>query len=326
MTRIGVMWRAVCLLSCIALLSCMALPGCVPAASSEERQTPQSAAEAEPTGPEPSGRESSDPEPSGPSERHRRLLTTFMDEFIEITPGSKPYPATFTMGSDSGTPAETPPHEERMSGRFWVARYEVPQNLYAAVMGENPSRWQGPRNSAERMTWHEAREFCRRITRRLHAAELLPERDEIRLPTETEWEYVCRAGTTTAYSFGDRAQEPDDVAPRASVLDAYAWHTGNAAGNDPAVGSLKPNPWGLYDVHGYLWEYTADAWREDYRKPREAGADQTTAIVIRGGSWRDEFPALRSAMRRQYRVTDRSDAVGFRCVRARISRVESSTD
>lgn len=258
--------------------------------------------------------------------QHRALLERFLRELVKITPGTDGFPATFTMGSDAGTAAEQPAHREPMTTPFWIARYEVPQNLYQAVMGDNPSRWKGPRNSAEQMTWKQAVEFCRRITRHLHAARLLDENEEIRLPTEVEWEYACRAGTTTAYSFGDRAQAPGDVAPRASVLDDYAWHTGNAAGNDPAVGSLKPNPWGLYDVHGYLWEFTADAWRPDYGASRRPADAKTQEIAIRGGSWRDPFPDLRSAARRKYDVTARSDAVGFRCVRARRVAQESSQD
>jgi formylglycine-generating enzyme required for sulfatase activity len=189
-------------------------------------------------------------------------------------------------------------------------------------MGRNPSRWKGPRNSAEMMTWTEANEFCRRITLRLHEAGRIGPNEVIRLPSEAEWEYCCRAGTTTAYSFGEHATRPGDEGPQASLLDAYAWHTGNAAGNDPPVGALKPNSWGLYDMHGYLWEYTADDWHDIYTNaPADGSAwtgssGESAPIVLRGGSWKDAHPQLRSAARRPAPRDARNDAVGFRCVRA----------
>src|SRR5206468_970100 len=110
------------------------------------------------------------------------------------------------------------------------------------VMGQNPSRWKGPRNSVEMMSWEDANEFCGKITRKLRKQGLIEKAEVIRLPTESEWEYCCRAGTTTKYSFGDKARKDGDVSPKASILNDYGWHTGNAAGNDPAVGVLKPNP------------------------------------------------------------------------------------
>src|SRR5690606_26052424 len=201
---------------------------------------------------------------------------------------------------------------------------EVPQNLYEAVMGDNPSRWKGPRNSAEMMTWQQANSFCETITQRLQKATLIGADEVIRLPSEAEWEYCCRAGTTTAYSFGDKATAAGDTGNQASLLDPYAWHTGNAAGNDPAVGALKPNAWGLYDMHGYLREFTADVWHADYTgAPTDGGARPSAVgkslrqIVVRGGSWKDPWPDLRSASRRPFEVSGRDDAVGFRCVRVR---------
>ena len=110
-------------------------------------------------------------------------------------------------------------------------------------------------------------------------------------PAKAEWEYCCRAGTTTKYSFGDEAQKPGDVTPKATLLGEYGWHTGNAAGNDPPVGALKPNPWGLYDMHGYLWEFTADGWNPDYKQaPQDGtaakGSDEGGAADGTHQSWR----------------------------------------
>jgi formylglycine-generating enzyme required for sulfatase activity len=131
----------------------------------------------------------------------------------------------------------------------------------------------------------------------------------VRLPPEAEWEYAARAGTTTVYSFGDDASD----------LGEYGWFTGNAAGNDPPVGAKKANPWGLHDVHGYLWEWCADAWQDDYS---QAPADGSPAAgdgelrVLRGGSWKDTAEELASSFRRAEKRDLRDDAVGLRCVLA----------
>ncbi len=256
-----------------------------------------------------------------------KLLKTFASEFVHITPGCGKYPCTFQMGSATGEASERPVHCVAFNHQFWIAKYEVPQNLYQAVMGTNPSRWKGPRNSVENIDFKEVTEFCRRATQLMREAKLLSQHEEIRLPSEAEWEYCCRAGTTTAYSFGDEATAEGDQGKKATRLDAYAWHTGNAAGNDPPVGALKPNPWGLYDMHGYLWEFVSDGWKDDYRcaatdgksrrsAPAEAGDAQ---VVLRGGSWKDRYHKLRSSSRRAAAMSLKDDAVGFRCVKACVS-------
>jgi len=249
-----------------------------------------------------------------------KLLTVFMDELVEITPGKGEFPKSFMMGSQNGPASEQPLHKVTFDDSFSMAKYEVPQNLYEAIMGENPSRWKGPRNSAELMTRAEAVQFCQKLTAVLQQAELLKKNEIIRLPSEAEWEYCCRAGTKTAYSFGDDARKPDDEGKTASILDDYGWHTGNAAGNDPPVGALKPNPWGLYDMHGYLWEFCADDWNGDYEI---APADGTILrrknpqkVVIRGGGWIDEWPNLRSAARMGVTPETKSPALGFRCLKS----------
>ena len=250
------------------------------------------------------------------------LLKTFVDEFVSIEPGQSQFPAVFEMGDDVGDSSEKPQHRVTMSGPFAMAKYEVPQNLYEAIMGSNPSRWKGPRNSVEMMSWEDANEFCRKITARLRAEQLIAGDEVIRLPTEAEWEYCCRAGTQTRYHFGDEAQKDGEKSPKASMLNVYGWHTGNAAGNDPPVGALKPNAWGLYDFHGYLWEFTADAWSDNYKQaPADSRAvkvsDETKSIVVRGGSWKDSFEKLTSASRRPLLRTGLDDAVGFRCVKSK---------
>lgn len=242
-------------------------------------------------------------------EQRLELLRTFRREFIRITPGEGPFPASFTMGSTAGPQPEQPAHQVTLARPFHIAAYEVPQNLWQAVMGGNPSKWKGPRNSVEMLSYDDAEAFCRRATDALRQAGLIEAEQVVRLPSEAEWEYCARAGTATRYSFGD-----DD-----SKLNDYAWHTGNAAGNDPPVGAKQPNPWKLYDVHGYLWEWCADAWHDDYRgAPADgsawlAGGDAAQR-VLRGGSWKDQAQRLTSSFRRPADRGLKDDAVGLRCV------------
>ena len=251
------------------------------------------------------------------------MLKLFVEEFVAITPGEGMFPKSFQMGSAAGTDNERPVHKVTFSHKFAIAKYEVPQNLYEAMMGNNPSRWKGPRNSVEMMSWKDAKVFCQKITASLREQKLIAETDEIRLPTEAEWEYCCRAGTTTRYGFGDEAQAKEDQGNKATLLDKFGWHTGNAAGNDPPVGALKPNAWGLYDMHGYLWEFTADDWTDDYEHAPENGTAASVdpnngQIVMRSGSWKDKFDRLTSTTRRKFANTDADDAVGFRCVMGRV--------
>ena len=232
------------------------------------------------------------------------VLKVFREEFVFLPAG------TFTMGSVGTEKAEQPAHSVKIAA-FHIARYEVPQNLWERVMGDNPSKWKGKRNSVEMLSYPQAVEFCEKVTKLLREAKLIEKRQEIRLPTEAEWEYAARAGTPTKYSFGDDATE----------LDAYAWHTGNAAGNDPPVGAKKPNPWKLYDVHGYLWEWCSDVWHDTYEgapadgKAWTAGGDASKR-VLRGGSWKDKAAMLTSSYRRAAAAELKDDAVGLRCVLA----------
>jgi formylglycine-generating enzyme required for sulfatase activity len=265
-----------------------------------------------------------DDAPNAPPPRElQELLARFSAELVQITPGTASFPKTFEMGSPDGPKSEQPMHTVKFDYSFAIAKYEVPQNLFEAVTGANPSRWVGPRNSVEMISRAEASAFCAKLTMLLRKASLIDVGEEIRLPSEAEWEYCCRAGTNTAYSFGPTATAPGDQGVRASILDRFGWHTGNAAGNDPPVGALEPNQWGLYDMHGYLREYVADAWHDDYRGAPADGstwqsADLQPKAVVRGGSWRDRYDLLKSSSRQPHPWTERSDAVGFRCVKAAV--------
>lgn len=246
------------------------------------------------------------------------LLQTFVEEFVAIQPGQGKFPDHLLIPAVN---AETPAKSIPIKDAFAIGKYEVPQNLYEAVMGVNPSRWKGPRNSVELMNWQEANKFCAVITGLLRERKLIGAEDVIRLPTELEWEYCCRAGTTTAYSFGEELRRANDPAGKNSILDEYAWYTGNAAGNDPPVGALKPNPWGLYDMHGYLWEFTADAWSDRLQTEQREAPEVPEAIVLKGGSWKDRAEQLTIQARKMWKSTAGDDAIGFRCVLAKASRL-----
>ena len=256
------------------------------------------------------------------------LLKRFVDECVLIEPGTAPFPKQFQIGSKVEVETALPLSDVVMPIQFRICKYEMSQDLFEAVMQKNPSRWKGARNSVETIDFGDAEICCRILTIALHAAKLIGLNEVVRLPTEAEWEYCCRAGTTTTYSFGDVATADGDKDNQASVLSDYAWHTGNAAGNDPAVGSLKPNPWQLYDMHGYLWEFVTEPIKpagpaaaavqsaaNSSDSPPAAGSPLAEdRCIIRGGSWQDHHSALTSASRRSTRVSRKSDAIGFRCV------------
>jgi formylglycine-generating enzyme required for sulfatase activity len=250
------------------------------------------------------------PKPPKPPYRNKDdALKLFAGEFVSITPGQGKFPASFRMGSADGPKSERPAHTVKLSKSFALAKYEVTQELYQAVMGKNPSKWQGPRNSVEMVSWEEAVEFCRKATAELRQRKLIGTDEVIRLPSEAEWEYACRAGTTTPYSFGT------------ADIKEYCWFKGNSKGYDPPVGAKKPNPWGLYDMHGYIWEWCADGWHADYAGvPADGSAWDVKGArehVIRGGSWNDPADSCHSAARATRAADFRSDTIGFRCVRSR---------
>jgi len=246
-----------------------------------------------------------------PGAAKERILRRFVEELVPLTPGKGEFPESFTMGTSGDGPAsEKPALKITLRTPFAMARYEVTQELYQAVTGVNPSKWKGPRNSVEMVTWDEAVTFCQKLTQELHKLKLLGEGEVIRLPSEAEWEYACRAGTTTAYSFGNRIED----------LKAHAWYKANSKGEDPPVGKKKPNAWGLYDMHGYIAEWCADSWHPSYEgasadgKPRDKKDEKDR--VIRGGHWADEADQLRCAARAHKAADYKDDKIGFRCVRA----------
>jgi len=251
--------------------------------------------------------------PAKPPFRNAEALKLFAEEFVAIAPGKGKFPASFRMGSpapgDKRTENEMPVRTVKLKQRFAMAKFEVTQELYQAVIGKNPAKWQGPRNSVEMVSYKEAQEFCRKATEEMRKRKLIGADEIIRLPTEAEWEYCCRAGTATDFSFGD------------GKIEDYCWYAPNSPGNDPPVGSKKPNPWGLHEMHGYVWEWVQDSWHADYRGAPDDGSARVEKdakeYVIRGGAFNSPKDRCRSAAREPRAVDFRNDAVGFRCVRAK---------
>ncbi|MGL5095592.1 MAG: formylglycine-generating enzyme family protein, partial [Planctomycetia bacterium] len=184
---------------------------------------------------------------------------------------------------------------------LFVAPFETTQEMYLAVMGDNPSRWVGRLNSVENTSFADAVSFCEKTTTLLRGKKLIAAYQVVRLPTSAEWTTACAAGTKTPYSFGE-----------AAAIDDYCWYTGNAAGNDPPVGAKKPNPWALYDVHGYLWEWCL---------PDDAKIDPTApkskTAPARGGAWTSAAEECRTDAVQQRPIGEKRPDLGFRCVLAK---------
>ena len=218
--------------------------------------------------------------------------------FVRIERGA------FQMGSPDGEPGREPqetPHPARIDRAFWLGAHEVTQDAWQRVTGANPSHFTGdPRRPVENVSWHEVQEFLGRLNARSGVA-------GFRLPTEAEWEYACRAGSLTAFNTGPALTEAN-VAAR--IEDSMA-----GRGATTPVGSFPPNAWGLYDMHGNVWEWTADDHcpypASDHRPPSCGGPLK----VIRGGSWYYERDSARCALRYTHRPQDRGFSLGFRVAR-----------
>ncbi len=225
-------------------------------------------------------------------------------------------PGRFVMGSPVEETDrdldEGPQTEVTLTRGFWMGVCEVTQAEYKALMETNPSRFLGdPQLPVERVTWREAMDFCARLNQRHAADGTLPRGYLYRLPTEAEWEYACRAGTTSRFSFGDD--------PTGLLLPGYAWFGDNSDSAPHPIGTKTANAWGLHDLHGNVLEWCLDAATgslpggrvTDYRAP-ESGSLR----IARGGSWLYGAKACRSANRDSYGETTRCSDVGFRVVLA----------
>ena len=187
-------------------------------------------------------------------------------ELIYVRPGS------FMMGSGASVEDARPARLVTLTKGFYIGKYEVTQLQYEAVMNENPSKHDDdPRVPAERVSWNDARRFCEK------ASALTGKR--FRLPTEAEWEYAARAGTTGRWYFGDNER----------LLEDHAWYRENSGRDPHPVGQLRANPWGLHDVYGNVAEHVSDWYDDEYYRtapPRDPPGPPTgTRHVVRGGSW-----------------------------------------
>lgn len=228
-------------------------------------------------------------------------------------------PGDFTMGSpvtEAGRRFDEGPVVTRITRGFWMARFEVTQADWRRVVGPYPDRLptgEFGAGDAVPMYWvnyFEAEAFCARLTRRARATGALGDTETFRLPTEAQWEYACRAGTTTATAFGDQL-----TVARANLL--------GGPGRAVSVGNYPPNAWGLCDMHGNIFEWCRD-W---YHATLPGGVDPDLSTrrgspnrdgsysrTRRGGAWNDPTEYCRSACRSRYEPERRSDHIGFRVV------------
>jgi len=218
-------------------------------------------------------------------------------ELVKIPAGS------FKMGNNQDD-REKPIHDVMLK-EFWMGKYPVTQKQWQAVMGNNPSNFKGENLPVEKVSWHDARAFCQKLSQKAGK--------EVRLPAEAEWEYVCRAGTTTAYAFGD-------------TLTIYQANFAESQKQTVDVDNFDPNAWGLYQMHGNVWEWCLDEWHENYivkpnrfkQNGNEAWGDlninenDNRLRILRGGSWSCNVSYCRSAYRIRHNADFRINSIGFR--------------
>jgi eukaryotic-like serine/threonine-protein kinase len=260
------------------------------------------------------------PSPGTPAVPASDVITTRTAQIIlKLIPAG-----VFGMGSldeDHEAQAdEKPRHTIRIRQDFYLGITPATQAQYAAVLGTNPSqfyRW--PENPVEQVSWFDAVVFCNELSKKEGLAPyyVIPNWNRVmvgggegyRLPTEAEWEYACRAGTETRYSFGDDA----------AMLREYAWYHPDSECQTSPVGQKRPNAWWLYDLHGNVWEWCSDWYDEDYYRNSPGidplGAERAEYRTFRGGSWRVEAHYLRSANWDGHAPEFRHFSVGFRVAR-----------
>ena len=209
----------------------------------------------------------------------------------------------FMMGSpnsDRNAAAdEKPQHRVRITKPFYLGKYPVTQEQWTAVMGVNPSFFKGAKNPVEEVSWDDCLQFLRRLNEKVGGG-------KYQFPTEAQWEYACRAGTTTRYCFGD-----DETG-----LADYGWYDKNSGGKSHPVGEKKPNAWGLYDMHGDIWQWCLDWYDPGYyavsTTDDPTGPATGTARVSHGGCWFSPASSARSANHGRIEPEHRGSHLGFR--------------
>ena len=253
---------------------------------------------------------------------HREPDTQLLGDFEHIIQGLRkvPIPAgEFSMGSEDGYDNEEPIHKVKLDG-FEISATSVTQAQYKAVMGANPSYFKekGHKDAAElpveNVSWNDAIVFCEQLTK------LAKGKYRFTLPTEAQWEYACRAGTTTPFNTGENL-----TTEQANYNGNYPYRNnpkGKYLEKTTPVGSYPPNAWGLYDMHGNVWEWCMDWYGEKYYEKcknkgsveNPAGQETGSSRVLRGGSWYDNGRNCRSANRYNNIPDDRDNDIGFRVV------------
>ena len=233
----------------------------------------------------------------------------------------------FMMGSPDSEPGrngdEGPQHEVTISKPFYMGVFEVTQEQYEQVMGTNPSTFKGATNPVETVSWDDAMEFCRKLSEKTGK--------KVTLPTEAQWEYACRAGSTTAFHFGDELKSRQANADFSASASPGTWEKAMdwvrkrlgmkakpVGAQTLPVGGFPPNGFGLYDMHGNVWEWCADWYEEDYYANANnidpAGPASGGLRVLRGGSWYVSPVVCRSAIRVGGVPGYRHVSIGFRVV------------
>ncbi len=251
---------------------------------------------------------------SGPEDASPQAETEPASSMVQAPDG------WFVMGDANGQVDETP-HKVHISS-FYIDRYLVTQQEYQRVMDDNPSRWKGKDNPVEQVRWSDAVKYCNARSRleglelcyNLETWECDFQANGYRLPTEAEWEYACRAQTTTSRFFGTSQTR----------LKSYAWFKENSNARPQPVGAKLPNPWGLYDMYGNVWEWCNDFYKVDYyqESPEENPKGPKTGEnkVVRGGAWNSSAESCCSTYRYNedpgyVDVCFGYDIYGFRCVK-----------
>jgi serine/threonine-protein kinase len=238
--------------------------------------------------------------------KHQEAWARYLGVPVEITNsiGMKLLlipPGEFMMGEGGDA------HKVRITKPFYLGKHEVTQEEWEAVMGlgNNPSQFKRPKNPVEMVTWEDCQVFFRKLMEREKETRTVA-RSEYRLPTEAQWEYACRAGSTGSFCFGDSELGLDD----------YGWYEKNSEKKTHPVGQKKPNAWGLYDIHGNVWEWCADWYDKDYYKvspPSDpVGSSSGPGRVYRGGCWDYDAGGCRSAYRSDFGPGSRCAYLGLR--------------
>jgi formylglycine-generating enzyme required for sulfatase activity len=228
-------------------------------------------------------------------------------------------PGSFQMGSNAaggapyfGDATTQPVHAVTLSYNFWMGATEVTQAQYQALVGTNPSQFVDPNKPVERVSWNDAQAYCVALTTQQAALGNVPAGYQFRLPTEAEWEYACRAGTTTEFNTGAALLCGD-------AKFSYSYHSNSSCNSSSTVpvSSYAPNAWGLYDMHGNVYEWCLDSYAGYITGPvTDPFVTGGFGRVVRGGSWSDNSNVCRSAYRSNGNPGDASDNAGFRVVLA----------